>query len=237
MGTVGIVLQARLGSTRLPGKVLAPIGPWPLLEHCVRRLGVSGLPVVVATTDRPEDDPVERLATRLHVSVYRGAEHDVLARYIGAARTFGFTEVVRATADNPFVDLGAATRTVTFRRRVGADHVVECGLPLGAAVEAVSVEALERAHALVTDPYDREHVTSFIRRDVRFQALRAVAPGDVRRPGLRLTVDTPEDLDFVRQVHASLDDAQELPTLVSIIRVADALLVRHVAHKRVRQGA
>jgi spore coat polysaccharide biosynthesis protein SpsF (cytidylyltransferase family) len=237
MGSVGIVLQARLGSTRLPGKVLAPIGPWSLIEHCVRRLGASGLPVVVATTEKSEDDPVARMAERLHVDVFRGAEHDVLLRYIGAARAFGFTEVVRATADNPCVDLGSATRSVQFRQRVEADHVVECGLPVGAAVEAVSLEALERAHALVTDPYDREHVTSFIRRDVRFRALRAVAPGDVRRPGLRLTVDTPEDLDFIRQVYAGLDGNEELPALPSLIRIADALIVRQVAPKRARQGA
>jgi spore coat polysaccharide biosynthesis protein SpsF (cytidylyltransferase family) len=237
MSDVGIVLQARLGSRRLPGKVLAPIGPWPLLEHCVRRLGISGLPVVVATTDTAEDDPVARLAERLHVGVFRGSEHDVLDRYIGACQTFGFREIIRATADNPCVDLGAAMRTVTFRRRVEADHVVECGLPVGAAVEAVSLEALERSHALVTDPYDREHVTSFVRRDVRFRSLRAVAPGDVRRPGLRLTVDTPEDLDFIRQLYAALDESAEPAPLATIIRVADALLVRHVAYKRARQGA
>jgi spore coat polysaccharide biosynthesis protein SpsF len=237
MSSIGIVLQARLGSTRLPGKVLAPIGPFSLLEHCVRRLAVSQLPIVVATTSLGDDDPVERVARKIGVEVFRGAEHDVLGRYIGAAHAFGFTEVLRATADNPCVDLGAATRTVAFRQRVGADHVVECGLPVGGAVEAVSLDAMERAHALVTDPYDLEHVTSFIRRDVRFRALRAVAPGDIRRPGLRLTIDTPEDLEFIRQVYASLDEGDELPALTSIIRVADALLVRHVVHKRVRQGA
>ena len=89
---------------------------------------------------------------------------------------------------------------MAFRQRVGADHVVECGLPMGTAVEAVSLDALDRADTLISDPYDREHVTSFVRRDARFRALRAVAPGDVRRPGLRLTIDTPEDLEFIREV-------------------------------------
>lgn len=237
MATAAIIIQARLGSTRLPGKVLAPIGPFSILEHCVQRLSVSGLPIVVATTDKAEDDPVERAARRLKVEVFRGAEHDVLARYIGAAHAFGVSDVVRATADNPLVDAEAVGRTLGFRQRVGADHVVECGLPIGAAVEAVSLEALERAAALISDPYDREHVTSFIRRDNRFRALRAVAPGDIRRPGLRLTVDTPEDLEFIRQVYACLDDSKGLPTLAAVIKAADALIVRSVAQKRIKQGA
>jgi spore coat polysaccharide biosynthesis protein SpsF len=237
MNRTGIILQARLGSTRLPGKVLAPIGSRSILDHCVARLSVSGMPIVVATTDRPEDDAVERAAGRLGVQVFRGSEEDVLSRYIGAARTHGFMEIVRATADNPVVDTGAPARTVAFRQRVGADHVVECGLPLGTAVEAVSLDALERAQALITDPYDREHVTSFLRRDTRFQALRAVAPGDLRRPGLRLTVDTPEDLEFLREVYSTFDTSQGLPPLAAVIKAADALLVKHVIQKRIRQGA
>jgi spore coat polysaccharide biosynthesis protein SpsF len=237
MERTGIILQARLGSRRLPGKVLAPIGGRTILDHCVARLTASGLPIVVATTELAEDDAVERAAQRLGVQIFRGPEHDVLARFIGAAHAFAFTEIIRATADNPLVDQGAVPRTVVFRQRVGADHVIECGLPVGTAVEAVSLDALERAAALATDPYDREHVTSFIRRDTRFRALRAVAPGDVRRPGLRLTVDTPEDLEFIREVYASLDCGRQLPALTAVIRAADALLVRHVVQKHVKQGA
>ena len=89
---------------------------------------------------------------------------------------------MRATADNPFVDPASARRVLESCRRVHADHVVECGLPVGAAVEAVSVDALTRAHRLITDPYDREHVTSFVRRDPRFRALRAVAPANCAGP-------------------------------------------------------
>jgi spore coat polysaccharide biosynthesis protein SpsF (cytidylyltransferase family) len=237
MGRTGIILQARLGSTRLPGKVLAPIGNRTILDHCIARLSISGLPIVVATTDQPEDDAVERAASRLGVQVFRGAEFDVLSRFIEAARAFTFTEIVRATADNPFVDAGAPGRTVAFRQRVGADHVLECGLPVGTAVEAVSLEALERADTLICDPYDREHVTSFLRRDSRFRALRAVAPGDLRRPGLRLTVDTPEDLEFIREVYATLDVGQNVPPLTAVIKAADALLVKQVIQKRIRQGA
>jgi len=233
----GVVLQARMASTRLPGKVLELVGRWPILEHCVRRLRAGGHPVIVATTTGDADDAIARVACGLGVDVFRGDEIDVLARYRAAARVFGLTHVVRATADNPFVDGEGVGRTLQFLERVDADHVVECGLPVGAAVEAVTVDALDRAAALVTDPYDREHVTSLIRRDTRFKALRAVATGAVRRPGLRLTVDTPEDLEFVRHVHTDLGAPEAVVPLTAVIAAADARIVRGMAQKRIRQGA
>jgi spore coat polysaccharide biosynthesis protein SpsF len=229
MERTGIILQARMGSTRLPGKVLARIGRRSVLEHCVRRLERSGYPVVVATTDRGEDDIVDRTARELGAGVYRGAVDDVLRRFIDAATAFGFTEVIRATADNPFVDMGAAPRASTARLRASADHAIECGLPIGAAVEAVSLDALTRAHELASDPYDREHVTSLIRRDPRFRALRAVAPGLMRRGGLRLTVDTPEDLAVAREIHAELGGGDDLVELPEVIQAAETVLIRGFA--------
>ena len=232
-----IVLQARLGSTRLPGKVLATLGDRPILDHCVRRLSQSGLPVIVATTTCAEDAAVERVARDLGVEVFRGSAADVLGRYIETGRAFELDEIVRATADNPFVDIDAPLRTLSFRDDVSVDHVVECGLPVGAAVEAVSLDALVRASALVSDPYDREHVTSFIRRDSRFRALRAVGPGHLRRPRLRLTVDTPEDLAFARDVHALLPGDAGLADLAAIIQAADRVATRSLPLTRAQRGA
>jgi spore coat polysaccharide biosynthesis protein SpsF len=236
MNDTAIVLQARMGSTRLPGKVLERIGRWSLLEHCVRRLANSGHPVIVATTTLPEDDAVEAAARNLGAAVFRGDVDDVLGRYLAASRSFNLTRVIRATGDNPLVDTGAVNRTLAFQERVGADHVVECGLPVGTAVEAVRVDALERSIALAVDPYDREHVTSLMRRDTRFTALRAVAPGALRRPGLRLTVDTAEDLEFLRQVYSDTSDGCELPALGAIIAAADARIVRAMAQKPISRG-
>jgi spore coat polysaccharide biosynthesis protein SpsF len=229
-----IVLQARMGSRRLPNKVLAPIGRRSLLAHCITRLSTTRLPVIVATTVLADDDLIEREALSCGATVARGSEHDVLDRFLQVARERGLSEVVRATADNPFVDPASVGRVLDLRRRVQADHVVEHGLPIGAAVEAVTVAALERAAALITDPYDREHVTSFIRRDARFQALRAMAPAAVRRPGLRLTVDTADDLEFVRAVHRSLGGGDDAYPLTALIRAADQCLVHAVAKSRTR---
>ena len=237
MESTGIVLQARMGSTRLPGKVLAKIGRRTILEHCVRRLEGSKFPVVVATTEQGEDDMVERAARALGAEVYRGPVQDVLSRVIGAAHAFGFTEIIRATADNPFVDKGAAQRASMARQRGVADHAVECGLPIGAAVEAVSLDALVRARALATDPYDREHVTSLVRRDARFRALRAVAPGLLRRGGLRLTVDTSDDLAVAREIHTELGRGDDLADLADVIQAAETVLIRGFAFRGTRKGA
>jgi spore coat polysaccharide biosynthesis protein SpsF len=239
MEGIAVILQARMGSRRLPGKVLARIGTRTLLEHAVVRLRSSNLPIIIATTTRREDDTIDREARRLGADVVRGEEDDVLARFIRAARQHNLTSAIRATADNPFVDGDGVARVLELTRRVAADHVIECGLPIGTAVEFVTLEALERARTLITDPYDREHVTSFIKRDARFRALRVVAPGEVRRPGLRLTVDTQEDLDFVRAVLAQTAAGTRVPRLAEVIRAAEVLRVRAAAAAQnlTRQGA
>lgn len=236
MDRTAIILQARMGSRRLPGKTLMTIGTQTVLEHCIARLDVAGLPLIVATTDRAEDDAIEAAARRVGAQVFRGDAEDVLARYIAAAKTFEVTSIVRATADNPLVDADGPLRVVELARNIRVDHVVESGLPIGAAVEVVSRAALERAADLITDRYDREHVTSFIRRDARFQSLRAMAPRHLRRPGLRLTVDTAEDLEFVRGVLESMGDDHQ-PTLAAIIKAADAHLMKTIVRQRVQRGA
>lgn len=224
--SMAIVIEASLNSSRLPGKVLKILAGRTLLEHSVTRLRVAGLPIIVAATTDAVDDPLESAVSALGASLYRGAADDVLARVLGAAGAFGLTEIIRVSADHPAVDTGGVQRIAELRRRVHADHAMECGLPQGAAVEAVTVEALRRSHSLVTDPYDLEHVTSFIRRDTRFTAMRAVAPGHLRRPGLRLTVQTAEDLDFMNGVlSATATPAPDAP-LEEIIAIAEAAVVR-----------
>ena len=218
-----VVLQARIGSTRLPGKVLADLAGRTVLAHCIERLRVcSGLPVILATTRRVEDDAVADAGERLGVAVVRGDDEDVLARFVQAIEGHGLREVIRATADNPCVDMDAPLRTLALLRRTGADHVVEHGLPYGAAVEAVTADALLRSSAATQDAYDREHVTPFVRRDPRFRAVAAIAPGDVRRPALRLTVDTYDDLKYVRALVARAGRGASLVPLRDLIAVAEA---------------
>jgi len=169
------------------------------------------------------------------VEVFRGAELDVLARYLAAARAYALTHVVRATADNPFVDSGAVERVLVQMAGTDVDHAGEGGLPIGAGVEGVRVEALQRASVLSSDPYDHEHVTPFIRRDARFRSVHVMAPHELRRADLRLTVDTADDLAHARRLHAELG-GDVLAPLAAVIAAADRLAATGVGQP-VMQGA
>jgi spore coat polysaccharide biosynthesis protein SpsF (cytidylyltransferase family) len=145
------------------------------------------------------------------------------------ARLTGATHLVRATADNPAVDIDAAARALNLLIASGADHAIESGLPYGAAVEAMRVEALERAAELTGEPADREHVTPFIRRDNRFKAVIAPAPMHVHRPDVRFTVDTAADLAYVRRILAPFDEHAGEPSLADLIAEADRVAMKEVA--------
>jgi len=222
-----VILQARVASMRLPGKVLAPIGARSLLAHCLARLRIGGAaPVLLATTTNPEDDLLVETSERYGVPVFRGPAEDVLSRFVLAAHSVGARFVVRATADNPAIDIGGPARVLAGLRSSNADHVIEEGLPCGAAVEGVTVEALVRASAQASQPSDREHVTTLIRRDHRnFASLTLRAPQPVRRPDVRLTVDTEEDLWSMRHLAARLDNWSGEPELRTILDVSDELSV------------
>ncbi len=216
----GIILQARLASVRLPAKALAPVGGRTILHRCLTRLMSSGVgPVILATTELPEDDALALLATRLGAEVYRGDEGDVLARMAGAAAAYEIDPVIRATADNPAVDPGAAGRLLEALRLSGAEYAREDGLPVGAGVEAITAAALRASAALATSQYDREHVTTYIRTNAAAARLRLLLPPmALRQPSLRLTVDTIDDLDWIRELffRAAVDE----PSVVQLIAAA-----------------
>jgi len=158
------------------------------------------------------------------VTTFRGSADDVLSRYVLAAQSIGARFVVRATGDNPAVDIGAPGRVLTALRSTRADHVIEDGMPYGGAVEGVTVEALLRASKLATSAADREHVTPWIRRDrTRFSAVQIPAPAALRRPDVRVTVDTRDDLAFMQDVAARMNNWCDEPELRSIVTVAASL--------------
>jgi spore coat polysaccharide biosynthesis protein SpsF len=216
----GIILQARYASTRLPGKALEPVGGRSILEQCLGRLIRAGVArVVLATTTQSEDDVLEGVARRLGVAVFRGDADDVLGRFSAAARQFNLDPVLRATGDNPAVDTQGPGRVLAALQSTQADYIREEGLPLGACVEGMTADALHRAARLATDAADREHVTTFIRnrRDL-FRVTQVAAPAPLTQPSLRLTVDTAEDLAWVRELffRAGSDD----PSLSALIDAA-----------------
>ena len=200
-----IILQARMGSRRLPGKVLAPLGSRPVVEHCIRRLqACGGGPVVLATTAQPEDAPLIACGRSLGVETFAGPVDDVLARFAAVVRTRPEARyIIRATADNPFVDMEAPAR-VLKTLAAGADYAVEEALPLGAAVEGVGRDVLLRAQQEAVTAYDREHVTPWVTQAEGMVCRRPLAPEDLRAPDVRLTVDTPADLASAQRLVAAL---------------------------------
>ena len=216
-----VILQARMGSSRLPGKVLAPIGGRSILAQCIERLQAARVgEVLVATTTRPEDEAVVAEAQAAGVDVVRGSVDDVLARFVGALDGWTGPYVIRATADNPFIDVDGPARLLRLLD-AGADYAIEEGLPIGAAVEAMRVEVLREAGELATTAYDREHVTPFIRQATdRYAVCSVPAPLVVRRPALRLTVDTRDDLQFVRGLIDQVADVASL-SLGQVIALSD----------------
>jgi spore coat polysaccharide biosynthesis protein SpsF len=225
----GIILQARCASTRLPGKALARIGSLTLLDHCLRRLlAGDAAAVVLATTTNAEDDALAAVAERHGVAVFRGDVDDVLGRYAAAAARFELDPVIRATADNPAVDLDAPRRVLAALTGTRADYVREEGLPIGAAVEGVTYAALCRCAMAARLRSDREHVTTYIKSQPQSFRIAAIeSPAAVRRPDIRVTVDTAADLEFVRKLFARA--GEDLPPLASLIEAAEWLDGREVA--------
>jgi len=192
----GVVIQARLGSTRLPGKVLLPIGSRPLLGHILDRLTRLAHPVtvVVATTVKPQDDPIEAYCRERGVAVFRGSEENVLKRYHDCALSHGFDQVVRLTADNPFVDVEELDRLIELQLTSGADYsAAVAGLPVGVGAEIFSWRALALSLERATLPHHFEHVNEYLlEHPAEFRLATLEVPPAKRAPA-RLTVDTEED--------------------------------------------
>ena len=217
----GILLQARMASQRLPGKALAQIGGWPLVTHCIRRLAAkAGLPVILATTRRTDDDALAAAAAQAGAQLFRGSDHDVLDRFVRCAAQFELDVVIRATADNPGVDIDAPGRLIDALRSGHLEYVREDDLPCGAGVEGITVPALYRVGLLARDAFDREHVTTFVRRHPGlFRTQTLAVPATIARPDIRLTVDTADDLQSFRELHQAT--GRELPDVTELITAWD----------------
>ncbi len=204
------ITQARIGSTRLPGKVLKPIFGKPLLWWHLTRLQRCRLldGIVVATTEEPGAAAIAAIADELGVAVWRGPVDDVLARYQGAAAANAAATIVRVTSDCPVIDPGLVDQLVAaYQSAAPAVDYLSLDvsrLPRGLDAEIFSAALLGIAAREASEPAEREHVTAFIyRRPERFR-ISALAPEGADRPGLRLCVDTAEDLDLVTRVIEAL---------------------------------
>lgn len=194
---IGAVIQARMGSSRLPGKVLRPIAGLPLLAHVTGRLGLlkTAMHIVVATSTKPQDDAIAAHCRQSSVACFRGSERDVLARYAACAAENDFDHIVRLTADNPFTDIEELDRLSELHVREGNDYTHSFGeLPIGVGAEIFSRAALVRSEREGHAENHREHVNEYVQENPQsFRIGMLTVPPNKRRPDLSLTVDTEAD--------------------------------------------
>lgn len=201
-------IQARMSSTRLPGKVLAPLGGVPSIEFMVRRARQARrlADVVVVTSVDPSDDLLERHLLDAGVKVFRGALSDVLSRYAAAAAAYPAQEYLRLTGDCPLIDPAVIDAVIDARRSAEVDYSSNVDPPTypdGLDCECFSAEALHRAHAAAIPGPEREHVTLWMRKPASgLSRVNTPLPFDASH--LRLTVDYADDLAAVRKLLAHL---------------------------------
>ncbi|WP_100401665.1 cytidylyltransferase domain-containing protein [Bacillus sp. FJAT-42315] len=227
MKTVAII-QARMGSTRLPGKVLKKIMDKTLLEYQIERVNKCFLidDIVVATTVKEEDTVIEDLCNKIGVKVYRGHEEDVLSRYYEAAERFRADVIVRLTSDCPLIDPRIVDEVIQayFKQYNSVDYVsntFERTFPRGLDTEVFSFDSLKKAHSEAVLPSEREHVTSYF-----YNNSHQFRMGNVRSKrdysNYRWTVDTVEDFELIQLVLKELykpDDTFYLKDVVQLLEM------------------
>jgi spore coat polysaccharide biosynthesis protein SpsF len=247
-----------MGSTRLPGKVLKDIEGATMLARVVQRLSRSRLihEVLIATTDRAADDAIVEECRRCSVQIFRGDEDDVLDRYFRASQLTKAEVVVRITSDCPLIDPGVTDKTIAaflnpallnpallnLQRPAPPDYasnVVVRTYPRGLDTEVMTAQALERCWRVAKQSYERTHVTPYIyEHPGEFKILSVTGEADFSRH--RWTVDTPEDLEFVRAIYArfkSRDDFREADILALLEHEPELMeLNRSIMQKALREG-
>ncbi len=221
-------IQVRMASTRLPGKAMLPLGGVPMIEALARRLGQSKRldEVLIATTENPEDDVLEKLAETLGVRVYRGSAADVLKRLVNAAEYADGDIVLEATGDNPLVDGELADRAIDLYLGGGFGYVntnLRGAFPLGYQCGVFSADDLRRALAETppSSPF-REHPNLYFHRNPElFPHGWLEAPPRLNRPEIRLTVDYPEDYDVICAIYEALASSDAFFRLEDAIRFLD----------------
>ncbi|UOE55168.1 cytidylyltransferase domain-containing protein [Cytobacillus oceanisediminis] len=222
---VAAIIQARMGSTRLPGKILKTVNGKPLLEYQLERVRLSNTidQIIVATTVKENEQPIIEVCERLGVDYYRGSEQDVLSRYYETARNHDIDIIVRLTSDCPIIDPAVIDKVVNhyLNNKGTIDYVsntLERTYPRGLDTEVFSFESLKRAYHEATLPRDREHVTAYIYSNPKLFKLENVS--SKRDYGsYRWTVDTVEDFELIKRIIGELYNTKEKFSLEDVIEL------------------
>ncbi|MCC7301385.1 MAG: glycosyltransferase family protein [Bacteroidia bacterium] len=217
----GIITQARMGSTRLPGKVFSSVGNGNLMDIHLGRLRQTGLEFAIATTEKPDDDAFIIYGKKYELNVYRGSEENVLLRFFETAEYFEFDPVIRVTSDCPLIDpaliLRGLEEHLAFERNdLYTSNTIERTYPRGFDFEIFSFDMLRAAKEHAATAFEKEHVTPWIRANA--ESLHHITDPE-NHSDLRVTVDTAEDLELIRQLvlehRAHLLPAQEITRILT----------------------
>lgn len=244
MKTVAIV-QARMTSTRLPGKIMRPVLGKPLLELLVERIkraqGVDE--VVIATTTNADDDQVESLTQRLGIGCFRGSEHDVLDRVLRAAHAFDADLIVEITGDCPLIDFQVIDKLLEVYHANEYDYVANVlkrTYPRGLDTQVFATSVLDEVARLTDDPVDHEHVSLYIyEHPERFELHNVESGLPEEYWDLRLTVDTPDDFELIRRIYEELYPSNSAFTIEDIVKLFQRQpelrsINEHISQKAVR---
>ena len=225
-----IIIQARMNSSRLPGKVLEDLGGMPLLSHVIMRARKSKLAdqVIVATSTEKSDDPIAALCGSVPVACYRGSLNNVLERYVHAAREYKATTIVRITADCPLIDPGVIDRCIAAFEASGADYISNVvpeprTFPRGFDVEVFSFEALLKAQEKAIEVYEQEHVTPVIWQNKRREfkvGPTITASSEYARP-YRLCVDYEDDYALLKRIYEQFYSEGEIIDVPKLLAFLD----------------
>lgn len=211
MAKIVCIIQARMGSTRLPGKVMKKIKGETVLYYVVERVKQSNLidQIVIATTTNKRDDVIVKEAERLKVDCFRGSEEDVLSRYYGAAQKYDADIVVRITSDCPLIDPKITDKIIRYYlNNNGFDLVTNAGpyignrsYPRGLDVEVFSFDVLKEVFENATAKHQREHVTPYVyENSEQFKIYYVKAEEILKRPDIRITLDTKQDFELISKI-------------------------------------
>ena len=218
----GIIIQARLGSTRLPKKMVLPFyenkGILEIILEKIKKNFSDVYPIIVATTNNPLDNEIEKICNMLSVTCFRGNEEDVLQRFIDTAQEYKITKIIRICADNPFIDMGALKQLIQKFEKEDLDYLsfqTSKGVPsilthYGFWAEAVSLSSLIKVKSLTKEKLYYEHVTNYIYSHPNlFKILFIPINYDIEKyENIRMTLDTKEDFLLLKEIYEKLDKIQ-----------------------------
>lgn len=218
MADIGIFLQVRLASRRLPEKALLPLADRPVIAHAMTALASLPAARYVLVTDPASAPRLRSVASEYGYEVFAGDPDDVLKRFCDAASAFQVETIVRATGDNPLVSAGAAREALQLGSVTAADYAGITATPYGTGVEVIAAEALHDLNNRTRDTYEREHVAPGLYRNPdRYRVVTRPACASLQYPDFRVTLDTAEDYQSLQTIFAELYTGSpiELPELVA----------------------